>query len=285
MTNVLVTGANGQLGKTINELFSVNKDALQFTFTTKEELDITNQNKVEVFFDKNKFDYCINCAAYTNVDKAETDVEKAFDINANGVKNLALACKKTNTVLIHISTDFVFNGHSSKAYIETDPTNPINVYGDSKLKGENEIIKTHKNHFIIRTSWLYSEYGNNFMKTMLRLSKERDELSIVNDQIGTPTYTKDLAEVILKIINTNSKQFGIYHYSNEGETSWFEFSKAIFGYLQKDIKLIPIKTDAYPTPATRPKFSVLDKTKIKKTFGIEIPHWRDSLKLAVSNIK
>jgi len=283
-TKILVTGANGQLGKTLRNLFYINKDALQFIFTTKEELDITNQNKVEEYFNKNKFDYCINCAAYTNVDQAELDSKLAFKVNAEGVKYLVESCKDTNAILIQISTDYIFDGTKNKPYTEEDLTNPINEYGKSKLLGEYYIQEQLEKYFIIRTSWLYSEYGNNFIKSMLRLSKGKDELNIVNDQNGSPTYTRDLAIVILKIIKFKNYNYGIYNYSNKGEASWYDLAKAMFEYLQKDIKLIPIKTDTYPTPAKRPKFSVLDKTRIKQILGIEIPHWKDSLKKAILNL-
>lgn len=284
-TKILVTGANGQLGKTLKELSSIHKEELQFIFTTKEELDITVKHKVKDYFSKNKFDYCINCAAYTNVDQAELDSKLAFKVNAEGVKCLAESCKDTNTILIQISTDYVFDGTKDKPYTEEDETNPINEYGISKLLGEHYIQGILKEYYIIRTSWLYSEYGNNFIKSMLRLSKEKDEINIVSDQNGSPTYTRDLAIVILKIIKFQNYNYGIYNYSNKGKASWYDFAKVFFEYLQKDIKLIPIETIAYSTAATRPKFSVLDKTKIKQILGIEIPHWKDSLKKVVLNLK
>jgi len=282
---VLVTGANGQLGSTIKELYSTNHANIQFTFTTKAELDILNKKEIEKFFSKNNFDYCINCTAFTNVEQAEKTPETAFKINAEGVKYLAQICKVTNTVLIHISTDYVFDGSKNEPYSELDIPNPINEYGKSKLLGEQHIQNTLEEHFIIRTSWLYSEYGTNFMKTMLRLSEGRDELNVICDQTGTPTYAKDLAEIILEIINRNNKQYGIYHYSNLGDTNWYDFAKTIFEFLGIKIKLNPIKSEVYPTLAKRSKYSVLDKSKIKKKFGVEIPFWKDSLQKVISNIK
>ena len=275
MINVLLTGSNGQLASCIKDRAKQYK-GLNFIYTDYQELDIRNLNHVEGFFKANqKIDYCINCAAYTAVDEAESDVEKAFEINAQGPKNLATICNEQDTILIHISTDFVFDGEKNEPYTETDIPKPISVYGASKLQGEVEIQKTLKKHFIIRTSWLYSEHGTNFMKTMLNLAKTRDEISVVSDQIGTPTYAGDLANVILKIITSNTRSFGLYHYSNEGVASWYDFAKAIFEAVNLKTKINPIETDAYPTPAKRPVFSVLDKTKIKKQFNIEIPLWRE----------
>ena len=283
MMNVLVTGSNGQLASCIKDL-AKRDTSLNFIYTDYQELDICDLNQIESFFKSNqKIDYCINCAAYTAVDKAESDVEKAFEINATGPKNLAQVCSEFDTILIQISTDFVFDGEKTEPYVETDVANPISVYGASKLQGEVEIKKIFKKHFIIRTSWLYSEHGNNFMKTMLRLAETRDEISVVSDQIGTPTYAGDLAEVILNIINSNNKSFGLYHYSNEGETSWYDFAKAIFEASNLKIKVNAIKTEAYPTPAKRPVYSVMDKTKIKSALKIEIPFWNDSLIKAIVN--
>jgi len=277
MIKVLVTGANGQLGNCIKDI-QKKHNHISFVFTDYKDLDICDEKAVSEFFQESEpFYYCINCAAYTAVDKAEEEKEKAYNINVLGAKYLALACNTYNTTLIHVSTDFVFDGLSSKPYIEKDKTNPISVYGKTKLQGELAIINTLKEHFIIRTSWLYSEYGNNFMKTMLKLAETRDEISVVRDQTGTPTYAGDLAEVILKIINSNTKNFGLYHYSNQGVTNWCDFAKAIFDLSKKAIKVNPIKTEAYPTPAKRPLFSVLDKSKIKNILNLEIPHWLNSL--------
>ena len=279
MINVLVTGSNGQLASCIKDRVKQYK-GLHFLYTDYQELDICNLKDVEEFFTTNqKIDYCINCAAYTAVDKAETEVEKTFEINAKGAKNLALVCNTQDAILIHISTDFVFDGNKTEPYTETDIPKPISVYGASKLQGEVEIQKTLKKQFIIRTSWLYSEHGANFMKMMLRLAEIRDEISVVSDQIGSPTYAGDLAAVILKIINSKNTNFGLYHYSNEGQTSWCGFAKVIFEASDLKVKTIPIKTEAYPTPAKRPVYSVMDKTKITSILGVETRNWQDSLKM------
>jgi dTDP-4-dehydrorhamnose reductase len=277
MMNVLVTGSNGQLASCIKDLAS-QYDNLNFIYTDYQGLDICDLKQVNTFFKSDpKIEYCINCAAYTAVDKAETDVDKAYEINAQGAKNLAIVCHEFDVVLIHISTDFVFDGQKNEPYVETDVANPISVYGASKLQGEIEIKQILEKYFILRTSWLYSEHGNNFMKTMLRLAETRDEISVVSDQIGTPTYAGDLAEVILKIMSLKNTNFGLYHYSNEGATSWYDFAKAIFEASNLKIKTSPIKTAAYPTPAKRPAYSVMDKTKIKRSLKIDIPFWDDHI--------
>jgi dTDP-4-dehydrorhamnose reductase len=282
--NVLVTGANGQLGKCLNEL-SVLHPSVRFVFANSQELDITNNEEVKLLFDSSEFDYCVNCAAYTSVDTAEKEMDKVRGVNVNGVINLAEICHNTKTTLIHISTDFVFDGKSEKPYVETDNTNPLSVYGKTKLEGEHKIQDILSNYFIIRTSWLYSEYGSNFMKTMLKLGKERKELNVVGDQIGTPTYAKDLGEVILKIITTGDSNYGVYHYSNEGIASWFDFAKQIFDVSNIKVKLNKIPSSEYPTPAIRPQYSVLSKEKIIKNFTITIPNWNHSLKMALGNLK
>ena len=285
MINVLVTGSNGQLASCIKDRAKQHK-GLHFIYTDYQELDICNLNDVkEIFKTNQKIDYCINCAAYTAVDKAETEVEKAFEINAKGVKNLALVSDEQDAILIHVSTDFVFDGDKTEPYAETDIPKPISVYGASKRQGEVEIQKTLKRHFIIRTSWLYSEHGANFMKTMLRLAETRDEISVVSDQIGSPTYAGDLADAILKIINSKNTNFGLYHYSNEGVASWFDFAKAIFEASNLKIKVNAIKTEAYPTPSKRPFYSVMDKTKIKSVLKIETPNWHDSLIKTIASNK
>ncbi|AOW21152.1 dTDP-4-dehydrorhamnose reductase [Urechidicola croceus] len=280
MTTVLVTGGNGQLARSIkaNEIENV-----QFIYYDASELDIYQISQVQSVFKKNKIDYCINCAAYTAVDAAESNQELAFNVNTLGAKNLAIACLEYNVVLIHISTDFVFDGGNIKPYTELDIPNPLSFYGKTKLEGEQFIQSIFDNYFIIRTSWLYSEFGNNFMKTMLRLGKEKKSLSIVNDQIGTPTYAVDLAKVILKIIVTKNSKFGTYHYSNNGETSWFGFAEEIFNQCNNNIELKAIKSEDYPTAAIRPKYSVLNKTKIQQAIEIKIPFWKDSLKVALAN--
>ncbi|WP_417212952.1 dTDP-4-dehydrorhamnose reductase [Bizionia sp.] len=277
-TEVLITGSNGQLGKTVFALHQGNNyKALNFTFTTKATLDISNQEQVDRYFKSNNFNYCINCAAYTAVDRAEEEKEEAFLINAIGARNLAEACKKYGVILIHISTDFVFDGSKNEPYSETDIPNPINVYGASKLQGERNIQSILENYFIIRTSWLYSEFGNNFVKTMLRLGAEKEELHVVNDQIGSPTYAQDLVGVVLEIIISGNKKFGLYHFSNKGAISWFEFAQAVFKLGQISIKLNSIQTKNYPTPARRPKNSVLESSKIETAFKITTADWKNGL--------
>lgn len=273
MKRVLVTGANGQLGKSIHRVAS-DYPELKFVFTDVVELDITNSDDVNAFFNSNKIDYCINCAAYTAVDKAEKEVDKAYQLNAIAVKHLAEACKTSAALLIHISTDFVFDGTKRTPYTEEDTPNPLSVYGKSKLKGEQYLQGILERHFIVRTSWLYSEYGNNFVKTMLRLAETRDEISVVNDQIGSPTYAGDLASFLLQIIHANSKKYGIYHYSNEGEISWYDFAVEIFKQHKKAVRVIPIPTSAYPTAAKRPAYSVMDFSKVKIIFGSRITLWK-----------
>ncbi|WP_396156311.1 dTDP-4-dehydrorhamnose reductase [Flavobacterium sp.] len=289
---VLVTGSSGQLGQSL-QFIALNYPTIQFVFCDSSTLDITNLNNVKQNFNQFKPDFCINAAAYTAVDKAESEPEKAHLINVIGAKNLAQVCKEHNTVLLHISTDFVFDGTSTalsvtigKGYTEEDIPNPTGVYGQTKLDGEKAIQEVWAKHFIVRTSWVYSQFGNNFMKTMLRLASERDSISVVNDQIGTPTNAVDLAECLIKIIIFSSlsfgvgrgEAFGIYNLSNEGQCSWYDFAKKIFEINNKKIDLKPIPTSSFPTPAKRPKYSVLDKTKIKSTFGIHIKSWEESLK-------
>ncbi|WP_299488068.1 dTDP-4-dehydrorhamnose reductase [uncultured Allomuricauda sp.] len=279
---ILVTGASGQLGSTFKSLVSEGKTAdLDFIFKSSSELDITDFDAVNAELISSDYAYCINCAAYTNVDQAEEENDLAYRINVTGARNLAMNCNESSTVLIHISTDFVFDGFLNTPYIEEDIARPIGFYGDTKFKGERAIINNLEEYFILRTSWLYSEHGHNFMKTMLKLGAERDELSVVYDQIGTPTYALDLANVILHIIKAHSIEYGVYNYSNEGVGSWYDFAKEIFNQYKIDIDLKPIRSEEYPTPAERPKFSVLDKSKIKNTFGLQIPHWKDSLAVAL----
>lgn len=273
---ILITGANGQLGLCLKDIYA-EYPSYFFDFKTSKQLDITNQNQIASLFQNENYDYCINCAAYTAVDKAESEKEQAFLVNGEAVKYIAEACKITKTVLIHISTDFVFDGTKNSPYTEEDQPNPINIYGASKLKGEQYVQNILTNFFIIRTSWVYSEHGNNFVKTMLRLGKDRDELSVVNDQFGSPTYAGDLAAVILKFIEEKNTNFGVYHYSNEGEISWFDFAKTIFISSKNKIKLNSIPAANYPTPARRPMFSVMDKSKYKDLFSSEIPFWEESL--------
>ena len=287
---VLVTGANGQLGQSIQ--FIANQyPNIQFIYTDYQELDITNFESCLTVFAKYKPQFCINTAAYTAVDKAESESDKAHLINAVGPENLAKVCKEYNTILLHISTDFIFDGTSTSlsmtnGYKETDIPNPQSVYGQTKLDGELAVQKNWEKHFIIRTSWVYSQFANNFMKTMLRLASERDNLSVVNDQIGTPTNAVDLAEVLIVIIVSSFKfqvsSFGIYNFSNEGQCSWYDFANEIFHQKGIKIDLKPIPTSAYPTPAKRPAYSVLDKTKIKSTFDIKINDWQTSLRVCLN---
>jgi len=294
---VLVTGANGQLGQSI-QFIAHKYPNIQFVYTDYLEMDITNFENCQSVFAVHKPQFCINTAAYTAVDKAESEVEKAHLINAVGPENLAKVCKEFDTVLLHISTDFIFDGTSTSlsmtnGYKETDIPNPQSVYGQTKLDGELAIQNNWEKYFIVRTSWVYSQFANNFMKTMLRLASERDTLSVVHDQIGTPTNAVDLAEVLLKIIQSchaelvsvSPNNFGVYNFSNEGICSWYDFAKEIFQQNAISINLNPIPTEAYPTPASRPAYSVLDKTKIKKVFHIEIKEWKDSLKECLTQLK
>ncbi|MAU71120.1 MAG: dTDP-4-dehydrorhamnose reductase [Pseudozobellia sp.] len=277
MKNVLVTGGSGQLASLIRRKSKDCKE-LKFLFVDLDELDITSHESVSRFFEKYSLNYCINCAAYTAVDAAEENESLARRVNAEGAGILALNCSKHLAKMVQVSTDFVFNGTKGTPYKETDIANPLSIYGQTKLEGEELVRKNLSEHFILRTSWLYSLEGNNFLKTMLRLGKERDTLNVVNDQIGTPTYAGDLADIILNIIQTDSEKYGLYHYSNEGQTSWYGFASRIFELSGMSINLSPIPSKGYPTPATRPSYSVLDKAKIKKAFGIKIAEWEESLK-------
>ncbi|WP_265659054.1 dTDP-4-dehydrorhamnose reductase [Francisella philomiragia] len=287
---ILVTGSNGQLGSELKELVSNSKLEIQnytFIFADSKLLDITDHQAVKKFIVDNDIKVVINCAAYTAVDKAETDIEMADKINHLAVANIAIVAKEHGIKLVHISTDYVFDGHSYRPYLEDDQTNPQGVYGSTKLAGEQAILDINpKNSIIIRTSWVYSYYGNNFVKTMLRLGRERDSLGVIYDQVGTPTYAKDLAKAILDIIPIiqNSK-LEIYNYSNEGVTSWYDFAKGIMDIANIDCQVNPIETKDYPTPAKRPHYSVLNKSRIKSNFNIEIPYWKDSLKDCINRLQ
>lgn len=283
MKNTIVFGASGQLGTCLQTIAS-RKEIKNIIFLPEQEADILDLQKLKTVFETYQPAYIINCAAYTAVDKAEDEVELARKINKTGAQNLAQYCKNYGATMVHVSTDFVFEGNHPNLLVETDIAQPINVYGLTKLEGEQDIEAILPQHFIIRTSWLYSEYGNNFVKTMLKLGAERDELKIIADQIGTPTYAIDLAEAILAIIASQKENYGIYHYSNEGVTSWYDFAKGIFDISKTDVKVLPIRTAEYPTKAIRPLFSVMDKSKIKNTFGLEIPYWRDSLITCINNL-
>jgi dTDP-4-dehydrorhamnose reductase len=281
---ILVTGANGQLGNEIRRLVGLqSKD--EFIFTDVEELDICNKEKVEEFVISNKIDLIVNCAAYTAVDKAENEKELAYRINRDALLYLSKAINKRDGVLVHISTDFVFDGSKSTPYKEGDVENPLSVYGRSKFEGEKVALNEAKSVYIVRTSWLYSTFGNNFVKTIIRKAKEKKELKVVFDQVGTPTYAKDLASEILLLINKvekNKKE--IFHFSNEGVTSWYDFAKMICKIGKIECEILPIETKDYPTPARRPAYSVLNKTKIKEFLGINIPYWVDSLEVCLKEL-
>ena len=283
MLNILVTGSNGQLGSEIQELSKNYK--YNFYFTDRTTLDISDPHAINEFVNNNNINTIINCAAYTAVDKAESDIENADKINHLAVKYLAQISKEKNLKLIHVSTDYVFDGTNHMPYIEDDTTNPNGVYGQTKLDGEKAMIEINPaNSIIIRTSWVYSSYGNNFVKTMLRLGKEKEQLGVIFDQVGTPTYARDLAKAILDITQklgsvalASPEEIQIYNYSNEGVLSWYDFAKEIMRMAKLNCEINPIETKEYPTPATRPHYSLLNKSKIKKEFGIIIPYWKDSL--------
>lgn len=300
---ILVTGKNGQLGQSLKRL-TTHHPLFTFEFVGREQFDLSNPASISAFFENEEYDFIINCAAYTAVDKAEGDKELADAINHQAVKTLGQIAKQQDATLIHVSTDYVFNGESFRPYQEDDSTDPQGVYGSSKLKGEQAFLEVNPKGCIIRTSWVYSEYGNNFVKTMLRLGKERDELGVIFDQVGTPTYAGDLAEAILQIVSSeqlvvSSNDEGsslptthhslpikneIFHFSNEGVCSWYDFAKTIFELSAIQCKLNPIETKDYPTPATRPHYSLLNKAKIKQTFNLSIPYWKDSLRQCLINI-
>jgi dTDP-4-dehydrorhamnose reductase len=283
MSNIVVFGASGQLGQCLKQVAGT-LGITSMYFPTETEADILDKNALRKIFDTYQPAWCINCAAYTAVDKAEDNIDTARKINKTGVENLGSFCLEYDSTLIHISTDFVFKGDRSTPLVETDIAEPISVYGLTKLEGEKAVTEVLTKYYILRTSWLYSEYGNNFVKTMLKLGTERDELKIIADQAGTPTYAMDLASSICWIIIKEIGAYGTYHFSNEGIASWYDFAKAIFEISKIEVNAIPIKTSEYPTRAVRPAYSVLDKTKIKQTFEIEIPYWRDSLITCISKL-
>lgn len=276
MKKILVTGANGQLGQCLQKISSQFEE-FEFIFTDSETLDITNKEEVNDFFWQNAPDFCINAAAYTAVDLAETDIEKAFLVNADGTENLAEACAENNAQFIHVSTDYVFDGENNLAYTEEDFTNPLGVYGASKLAGDELALEVNPCSVILRTSWVYSEFGKNFVKTMLNLFATKEELSIVADQFGQPTNANDLAEAIMKIIKSEKITPGIFNFSNLGRISWFDFAEKIAELSEAKIKLNAIETSQYPTPAKRPKNSVLDLGKISKTYAIQLKPWEESI--------
>ena len=288
MKNILVTGAYGQLGNEVR-ILSANHPEYNFMFTDVDSLDITDKNELIDFVTGNDIRYIINCAAYTAVDKAEDDSELCEKINATAVKNLGLAAAEAGAGIIHVSTDYVFDGTSCRPYSEEMPTKPCSVYGKTKLKGEKNLLKICPNAIVIRTAWLYSPFGNNFVKTMIKLGSERESLNVIFDQVGAPTYALDLADAILKAmdqtIDTEHDKGGVYHFSNEGVCSWYDFTIKIHEIAGiNTCKVNPIETKDYPTKAARPHYSVLNKTKIKQTFNIIIPHWEASLKECIKEL-
>jgi len=288
MAKILVTGSNGQLGSEIKELRAM-AEGLEFIFTDVDDLDIANPESVDTYISELKPQYIVNCAAYTAVDKAEGEEAAAHSINAKAPLYLAKAAKSVNAKFIHVSTDYVFDGKSFKPYTEDMPTNPTSIYGSTKLEGEQFSLNTYTETVIIRTSWLYSKFGNNFVKTMIKLGTDRDELGVIFDQVGTPTNAADLAEAICSIITraeTDKSKFvpGIYHYSNEGVCSWYDFAIQIHEYANVSCNVKPLLTVQYPTPAPRPHYSVLDKSKIKETFKITIPYWKTSLLACINSL-
>ena len=287
---ILVTGKNGQLGKSIHKIVTNNEQNSEFVFVGREALDLSSQDSIINYFNNNSFDIIINCAAYTAVDKAEKEVELANYINHLAISKIAEISNKQKVKLIHISTDYIFDGVSEKAYLESDDPSPLNIYGKSKLAGEVAVCAAmQKNAIIIRTSWLYSEYSNNFVKTILRKAQKFDELSVVSDQYSSPTNASDLAKVIIQIINhkkfrNHDQLTQIYHYSSYGVCSWFEFAREILELANIDCQVNPIETKDYLTAARRPKYSFLNTDKIVKGFGLEIPFWKDSLKATIDNL-
>ena len=286
MKNILVTGSNGQLGSEIREI-SDRYENYNFVFTDVEELDLTISEDIDSFFTDNKIDVCVNCAAYTAVDKAEDEIGLAMLVNSTAVDNLSKVCNNNGTLLFHISTDYVFNGKHFMPYAETDTVSPDSQYGLSKLKGEEAVMLNCDKAIIVRTSWLYSSHGNNFVKTLIKLGNERDQLSVVSDQVGTPTYAADLAEAIMVMIASfdETKPKEIYHFSNEGAISWYDFGKAIMKLSNIECAINPIDSKDYPSKANRPFYSVLSKSKIKKHYGVNVPYWEDSLRRMIIKSK
>lgn len=279
MSKVLVIGSNGQLGNEFKQLINLYQN-LSFFFVDLPDIDITNEKSILSVFNKSKPDYIVNCAAYTAVDKAESEAELATLVNVTGPELLAKNANAINAKLFHISTDYVFDGTSHKPYIESDAINPISIYGKTKADGELRVVAESAHSVVIRTSWLYSKFGNNFVKTMIRLGAERDRLNVVFDQIGTPTWARDLANYIISMIESKlvlNSDHRIFHYSNEGIASWYDFASEIMRIKELNCSVYPILAKEYPTPAARPHFSVMEKTKIKQTYNMFIPHWKDSL--------
>ena len=280
MSTIIVLGSSGQLGRCLQKV-AAEKNIGNIHFLSTEEANVANKQSLAHCFKLYQPAHIINCAAYTAVDKAEEDIEAARKINKTGVKNIAELCLEYNSILIHVSTDFVFKGDKASPLTESDKTEPIGIYGLTKLEGEQAIASLLTDFYILRTSWLYSEFGANFLKTMLKLGVERDVVKVIADQVGTPTYAVDLAGAIFDLIAAENSSYGIYHYSNQGVASWYDFAKSIFELSGTQVTTVPIKTSEYPTKATRPSYSVLDKSKIKTNFGLDIPYWRDSLKVCI----
>lgn len=273
---ILITGANGQLGTELHEILEREFPG-QALYTDVQELDLTNAKAVDSYVANNEITHIVNCAAYTAVDRAEEEKMLCAAVNTDAVKNLAMAADANGAKIIHISTDYVFDGTNHRPYRESDKVNPISQYGTTKRKGETLLLALAPQAIIIRTAWLYSAHGNNFVKTMLRLADSQPEIKVVCDQIGTPTFARDLARAVVKVLQSHQWVPGIYHFTDEGAASWYDFAKAIFRIAGKDVKVTPIPTEDYPTPASRPSYSILDRTRIKATYGIEIPHWEEAL--------
>lgn len=281
---ILVTGANGQLGNELRLQLDNEFPGLAI-YTDIEELDLTDAKAVEAFVVNNDITHIVNCAAYTAVDKAEEEKMQCSRINTDAVKNLALAADANGAKIIHISTDYVFDGINHRPYKESDKVNPISQYGTTKRKGETSLLALSPEAIIIRTAWLYSSFGHNFLKAMLAKSATQKEVKVVCDQIGTPTYARDLATAIIKILQSHQWVPGIYHFTDEGAASWYDFAKAIFRIAERDVKVVPIPTEDYPTAANRPSYSILDRSRIKATYGVEIPHWEESLHACIYKMR
>lgn len=273
---VAVTGASGQVGQALQKIAD-NYPNISWFFWSKDEVDITNQQILKDTFNKVLPDVVINLAAYTAVDRAETHYQDAFQLNVDAPRQVAIACEAIHAVLIHLSTDYVFDGATNKPYVETHKTAPLNVYGSTKLRGEEAVLQNCSRCFIVRSSWVYSGFGKNFYQTMLRLAREGHDISVVNDQIGKPTHALDLAQAVITIALSESTQYGIYHFANTGSTTWYEFAKKIFEINGLTPRVFPIASDEFAAPAKRPRYSILDTTKIEKTFGIKISSWEDAL--------
>ena len=284
MKHILVTGCKGQLGNELQVLAPQYADTCKFFFTDKEELDITDRQAILSFVEMNGISHIINCAAFTAVDKAESEPELCELLNHTAPEYLADAAEAVGATMIQVSTDYVFDGTACRPYTETDDTCPNSVYGRTKLAGEEAVIRNCPGSMVIRTAWLYSSHGNNFVKTMLRLADSQKEVRVVSDQIGTPTYARDLACAILKVLQSHQWVAGIYHFTDEGAASWYDFAHAIFRIAGKKVKLVPIPTEDFPTPASRPAYSILDRSRIKATYGVEIPHWEESLEDCMKRI-